>query len=86
MRPRGALIGHPLVIIFSHLSMFTGTIKKKIQDKGFGFITREGDADVFFHLSACNGQFDALQLGAAVQFDVEDSPKGKRAVNVTAIV
>ena len=65
--------------------MFTGTVKKKIQDKGFGFIAVEGGADLFFHMSACNGQFDSLAEGTPVQFDTEDSPKGKRAINVVAI-
>lgn len=65
--------------------MPSGVIKKKVQDKGFGFISVEGSDDVFFHMSACNGQFDGLREGASVQFDLEDSPKGKRAINVTTM-
>jgi CspA family cold shock protein len=65
--------------------MPTGTIKKKVQEKGFGFISSEGSDDLFFHMSACNGQFDVLQVGATVSFDTEDSPKGKRAINVVAV-
>jgi CspA family cold shock protein len=65
--------------------MVQGIIKKKVQEKGFGFISVEGGEDVFFHMSACNGQFDSLSEGTSVQFDIEDSPKGKRAVNVAAI-
>lgn len=61
--------------------MPTGTIKTKT-DKGFGFLSVEGSADVFFHHSACGGQFDSLQVGQTVSFDVEQSPKGPRAVNV----
>lgn len=68
---------------FTPYFMPTGTIKKKTE-KGFGFIAQEGGADVFFHLSACNGQFDALQEGQAVSFDVEDGPKGPKAANVVA--
>ena len=61
-----------------------GTIKKKT-DKGFGFIAQnDGGADVFFHMSACNGAFDSLSEGQSVSFDTEDSPKGIRAVNVVA--
>jgi len=63
--------------------MPTGTIKKKT-DKGFGFIAVEGSEDVFFHMSSCTTPFDSLREGQAVSFDREDSPKGQRAVNVTA--
>lgn len=76
----------PLPSVLSHYSfilMTTGIIKKKME-KGFGFISVEGSDDVFFHFSACNGQFDKLNEGQSVQFEVEDGPKGKKAVNVTA--
>ncbi len=60
-----------------------GVIKKKT-DKGFGFITVEGqEKDLFFHSNSLVGvSFDELREGDAVTFDVEDSPKGKNAVNV----
>lgn len=63
--------------------MATGTIKTKT-DKGFGFISVEGSADVFFHHSACNGQFDNLNVGQTVTFDMEQGPKGPKAANVVA--
>jgi len=61
-----------------------GTIKKLLSDKGFGFISREGEAkDLFFHSKSLVGvQFTELHEGDAVTFDVEDSPKGPNAVNV----
>jgi CspA family cold shock protein len=61
----------------------TGVIKKKI-DKGFGFITVEGqEKDLFFHSKSLVGvTFDEIQEGDKVTFDVEDSPKGPNAVNV----
>lgn len=62
----------------------TGTIKKKTE-KGFGFISVEGSADVFFHNSACNGQYDSLHEGQTVQFDVEQGEKGPKAANVVAV-
>ena len=63
--------------------MPTGTIKKKT-DKGFGFIAVEGDKDLFFHMANCVTPFDSLQEGQTVSFDLEDSPKGPRATNVSA--
>lgn len=63
--------------------MATGTIKTKT-DKGFGFIAVEGSDDVFFHNSACNGQYDSMQVGQTVQFDIEKGDKGLKAANVVA--
>ncbi len=61
----------------------TGTIKS-LNERGFGFITPEGqDKDVFFHSSALvEGTFNEMQVGDAVSFDTEQSDKGPRAVNV----
>jgi cold shock protein len=61
-----------------------GEIKKLVSDKGFGFISFEGsEKDLFFHRNALvEVQFDDLKIGDAVTFDVEDSAKGKNAVNV----
>jgi len=60
-----------------------GTIKVKT-DRGFGFISREGETkDLFFHSKDLVGvTFDALQVGQAVTFDVVDGPKGPSAKNV----
>lgn len=64
--------------------MQQGTISRKM-DKGYGFINRDGEEkDLFFHSSEVQGAtFDDLQDGDAVTFDIEDGPKGPRAVNVT---
>lgn len=61
----------------------TGTIKKKT-DRGFGFISREGEAkDLFFHSKDLSGvTFDELKVGEAVTFDVVDGEKGPSAKNV----
>lgn len=61
----------------------TGTIKR-LTDKGFGFISREGEAkDLFFHSNSLVGvNFDELHEGDAVSFEVEESPKGLNATNV----
>ena len=62
----------------------TGTIKT-ITEKGFGFISREGEAkDLFFHQNDLNGvSYSELKVGDAVSFDVEEGPKGPSAKNVT---
>ncbi len=64
-----------------------GTIKTVIFDKHFGFITPEdGSKDVFFHESGLQGvQFAEVKVGDAVSFDVEQSEKGPRAVNVVRV-
>lgn len=60
-----------------------GTIKTKT-DRGFGFISRDGEAkDLFFHSNDLSGvTFDELQVGATVTFDVEEGEKGPSAKNV----
>ena len=60
-----------------------GTIKTKTE-KGFGFISRDGEEkDLFFHSNDLSGvTFDELQVGAAVEFDVESGDKGPSAKNV----
>ena len=66
--------------------MTTGTIKKVISDRGFGFITAEDGKEYFFHRDGLTASinFDRLAGGERVTFDVEQSPKGARAKNVTA--
>jgi len=62
-----------------------GTIKKKMDEKGFGFISSpELEKDVFFHSNSLVGiSFDAIKEGDNVTFDTEESPKGLNAINVT---
>jgi CspA family cold shock protein len=61
-----------------------GIIKKIVADKGFGFITVQGqDKDLFFHRNSLEEvTLDELKEGDAVTFEVESSPKGDNAVNV----
>jgi cold shock protein len=63
-----------------------GVIKKKT-DKGFGFISVEGqEKDLFFHSNSLVGvSFNEINEGDTVTFDIEDSPKGKNAVNVQRV-
>jgi len=63
--------------------MATGTIKKLVRERGFGFIQGSDGVETFFHRSALSGEgFDALAEGQAVEFDVEKGNKGPRAVNM----
>ena len=59
----------------------SGTIKKLVAERGFGFITAEDGNDYFFHRSGTI-DFDRLDTGAKVSFVTEPSPKGPRATNV----
>tara|TARA_B100000508_G_scaffold97182_1_gene76122 strand:+ start:1387 stop:1656 length:270 start_codon:yes stop_codon:yes gene_type:complete len=65
--------------------MQTGTIARL--NNGYGFITREGeDKDLFFHLNELQGvEFDNLQEGDKVQFEVGEGPKGPNAVQVSLV-
>jgi CspA family cold shock protein len=73
--------------------MATGTIKTIREDRGFGFIAKDGAAgssgDLFFHHSAVPaGTFEQLREGQRVSFDQEpDSrdPSRQRAVNVRLV-
>lgn len=60
-----------------------GTIKTKT-DKGFGFISRDGESkDLFFHSNDLQGvTFDEIQVGDKVKFEVVNGDKGPSAKNV----
>ena len=63
--------------------MARGTIAKVVRDRGFGFIRGNDGKEVFFHRSGLVGlNFDDLEQGQVVDFEVEKGPKGLRAANV----
>jgi len=63
-----------------------GTIKT-LTERGFGFISREGEAkDLFFHSKELRGvEYNDLKVGDTVSFEVVNSEKGPAAVNVSRI-
>ncbi|MCK4355112.1 cold shock domain-containing protein [Candidatus Parcubacteria bacterium] len=63
-----------------------GTIKN-LTDKGFGFITVDGEEkDLFFHSNELKGvTYEELKVGDKVSFEKVNSPKGPNAINVTRL-
>ncbi|MGD0220360.1 MAG: cold-shock protein [Acidimicrobiales bacterium] len=66
--------------------MATGTVKWFNAEKGYGFISQEGGADVFVHHSAIqmNG-YRTLEEGQQVEFEIQEGQKGLQAANVRAV-
>jgi cold shock protein len=64
--------------------MATGTIKKVVAERGFGFITASDAKEYFFHRNSLDSSldFDRLVGGEKVEFEIEESPKGPRANRV----
>jgi len=64
--------------------MKTGTVKWFNAEKGYGFISIEGEDDVFVHFSAINVEgFKTLEEGQEVSFEVVQGAKGPQAANVS---
>lgn len=59
----------------------------RLTDKGFGFITREGEEkDLFFHSNELvDVEYNDLREGDKVEFEVEEGPKGLNAVKVRKV-
>ncbi|QEY17186.1 cold-shock protein [Cellvibrio sp. KY-GH-1] len=66
--------------------LVSGVVKWFNDDKGYGFIEREGGADVFVHFRAINGTGrKTLKEGQKVTFEVTQGQKGPQAENVTPL-
>lgn len=66
--------------------MASGTVKWFNSEKGYGFIAREGEADVFVHYSAIQATgYRNLEEGQSVEFELGDGPKGAHALEVRVV-
>lgn len=66
--------------------MKKGIVKWFNAEKGFGFISVEGEDDVFVHFSAINSEgYKTLEEGQEVEFEVTEGSKGPQASNVVRI-
>ncbi len=67
--------------------MTTGTIKKLVSERGFGFIAASDGKEYFFHRNALetSADFDRLVGGERVEFEIEASPKGPQAGKVRLV-
>lgn len=66
--------------------MPTGTVKFFKADKGFGFISRDGEKDIFVHHSQIQMDgYRTLEEGQTVEFEVGQGRKGEEAQNVRPI-
>lgn len=60
-----------------------GTVKWFSDKKGYGFITRDGEDDVFVHYSSIQGEgFRTLREGEKVSFEILAGERGPKAANV----
>lgn len=66
--------------------MVEGIVKWFNSEKGFGFLSVEGQEDVFVHFSSITGDgYKSLEEGQKVQFDIVDGERGPQAANVRKI-
>jgi CspA family cold shock protein len=65
--------------------MATGKVKWFNETKGFGFVTSDDGVDAFVHYSDIEGDgFKTLAEGTPVTFELQQGPKGYKAINVRA--
>lgn len=63
-----------------------GKVKNFNKEKGYGFIKTEDGKDVFFHYSELKMEgFKTVNANQSVEFEVIETEKGQRAVNITIV-
>lgn len=63
--------------------METGKVKWFNEKRGYGFITGDNGRDVFVHFTAIlMGGYKTLETGQPVNYDVEETNRGIKAINV----
>ena len=68
--------------------MARGTLVRMIRDRGFGFVRTPDGSEIFIHHSMLpRGDFDTLQEGQEIEFDIENDQRGRgqRAANVRLV-
>jgi cold shock protein len=68
------------------LAQYKGTVKWFNNAKGYGFLGREGGADVFVHYSSIQREgYKSLKEGDEVEFDIIQGTKGPQADQVSRL-
>lgn len=78
------VIGPDSIQIDPMSGKYIGRIKWYNARKGFGFILRGADEEIFFHRSAAVGDPEALTDGLWILYDVEETKKGPEATDIEA--
>jgi CspA family cold shock protein len=87
VKSRGGSLAGPSFVVARRNGLAQGTVKWFSNEKGYGFIEREGGDDVFVHFSAIGMDgYKSLTEGQRVEFEVVQGPKGAQAANVMPAV
>ena len=63
-----------------------GKVKSFNKQKGYGFIVCELAEDIFFHYSSLVLEgFKTIDVDTVVEFELEESEKGRRATNIKVV-